>query len=41
MLDIIGDRLAKFAAQSRLKTFVSNDLTERTENPIQRRLLLY
>ncbi len=30
-----GDRLAKFAAQGRLKTFVSNDLTERTENPIR------
>jgi hypothetical protein len=29
------DRLAKFAAQGRLKSFVSNELLERTENPIR------
>jgi P63C domain len=30
-----GDRLAKFAAQGRLKAFVSNSLIERTANPIR------
>jgi hypothetical protein len=30
-----GDRLAKFAAQGRLKEFVSNELLKRTENPIR------
>jgi hypothetical protein len=30
-----GDRLAKFASQGRLKPFVSNDLIERTANPIR------
>jgi P63C domain len=33
-----GDRLAKFAAQGRLKPFVSNDLIERTANPIRFRI---
>jgi hypothetical protein len=30
-----GDRLAKFTAQGRLKPYVSNDLLERTANPIR------
>lgn len=30
-----GDRLAKFATQERLKPFVSNELVDRTENPIR------
>lgn len=30
-----GDRLAKFAAQGRLKEFVSNELLDRTANPIR------
>jgi hypothetical protein len=30
-----GDRLAKFAAQGRLKPYVSNELIERTANPIR------
>jgi hypothetical protein len=30
-----GDRLAKFAAQGRLKPYVSNELLERTANPIR------
>ena len=30
-----GDRLAKFAAQGRLKSFVSEELIDRTENPIR------
>ena len=30
-----GDRLAKFAAQNRLRPYVSNDLIARTENPIR------
>jgi hypothetical protein len=30
-----GDRLAKFAAQGRLKAFVSNELVERTAEPIK------
>jgi hypothetical protein len=30
-----GDRLAKFATQGRLKSFVSNELIERTANPIK------
>lgn len=30
-----GDRLAKFAAQGRLKSFVSNELIDRTANPIR------
>ena len=30
-----GDRLAKFAAQGRLKEFFSNELLDRTANPIR------
>jgi len=30
-----GDRLAKFAAQGRLSSYVSNELVERTANPIR------
>ncbi|MFC1455710.1 P63C domain-containing protein [Microvirga arabica] len=30
-----GDRLAKFTSQGRLKSFVSNELVERTANPIK------
>jgi hypothetical protein len=30
-----GDRLAKFATQGRLKSYVSNELIERTERPIK------
>jgi hypothetical protein len=30
-----GDRLAKFAAQGRLKPYISSDLSERTASPIK------